>query len=223
METIITAWEVINFSPAGRDYPQRPVCDAIFREETDFFYTCLGSTFYAYLKTHLTAYDPETTFEYIPGTAYSTGNIVIRNGCLFVSNVNSNTTDPANDKINAWDWLPKFDVDCANEFWERFLRQVLAYRIYMSTLNFTTQRSGAGGVVVMMGDQSGMRGANKGEISDTKKALLHQIDMSTKNMHRWLIEKQNDTTCSLPVSDALNCDFWCMKNKSKTRRWAFKY
>lgn len=223
METIINSWEVILNSPAGKDYPQRPVCDAIPREEMDFFYSCLGKTFYDYLKAHLTAYDPETTFEFNPATNYSIGDVVIRHGCLYKSNIGSNATDPANDKINAWNVLPKFDNDCANEIWVSFLRQILAYRIYMSTLNYTTQKSTAGGVVVMMGDSSGMRGANKGEISDTKTALLHQIDMSTKNMHRWLIEKKDDPTCTLPIADALACDFWCRGNKSQKRRWAFKY
>lgn len=223
MANIINAWEVILNSPAGKDYPQRPVCDAIDREETDFFYSCLGKTFYEYLKTHLTTYDPETTFEFDPSVTYSTGAVVIRHGCLFKSNINTNTTDPANDKINAWDVLPKFDDDCANQIWVSFLRQILAFRIYMSTLNFTTQRSGAGGLVVMTGDSSGMRAATKAEISDHKATLLHQIDMATKNMHRWLVEKKDDTTCALPISDALSCDFWCRKTVSKQRRrWAFK-
>lgn len=223
MANIINAWEVILNSPAGKDYPQRPVCDAIPREETDFFYTCLGKTFYEYLKTHLTAYDPETTFEFDASTTYAIDAVVIRHGCLFKSNINTNTTDPANDKINAWDVLPKFDDDCANEIWDSFLRQILAFRIYMSTVNFTTQRSGAGGLIVMTGDSAGMRGANKGELSDHKTTLLHQIDMSTKNMHRWLIEKKDDTTCTLPIADALSCDFWCRTKTSQRRRWAFKH
>lgn len=222
MANIINAWEVVTNSPAGRDYPQKFICEAIPREEQDFGFGCLGEDLYNYLLENLTPFDPNTTFEWATGTTYAIGDVVIRHGCLFESNGNGNTTDPANDQVDAWDPVLKFTDDCANELWEKYLRQILAFRIYMSTLNFATMQSTSGGLVVNGGDSAGRRGATKAEISDIKTTLIHQIEMHTKNMLRWLSAKEDDATCVLPLSFVLDCGTLCPSPGKRRRRWAFK-
>lgn len=223
MANIINAWEVITNSPAGRDYPQKFICDAIPREEQAFGFECLGEDLYKYLLDNLTPYDAGTTVEWKPGTTYALNAVVIRHGCLYKSNGNGNVVDPANDIVNAWNPVEKFTVACANELWTEYLRQILSFRVYMSTLNFSTQQSGAGGLVVNSGDSAGRRGATKAEISDMKGTLQHQIEMHTKNMLRWLSSKKQDTTCPLPVAFALECGSLCPTPGKRNRRWAMKY
>ena len=46
MATVITPWEVIQYSPAGSNYPASAVCSDIRQVEEDFFYRCFGHEFY---------------------------------------------------------------------------------------------------------------------------------------------------------------------------------
>lgn len=223
MGNIINPWEVVNHSPAGRDYPQKHICDAIPREEQAFGYECLGKELYNYLLDNLTEYDPDTTVEWKSGQSYGLNVVVIRHGCLFKSTKAANTTDPVNDAAGDWDVVEKFTVACANELWVNYLRQILAFRIYMSTLNYSTNQSTAGGLVVNAGDSAGRRGANKGEVIDTKTTLIHQIEMHTKNMLRWFSEKRDDETCTLPLSNFAECGTSCKTPGARRRRWAMKY
>ena len=52
---MITAWEVKRFSPAGRDYPEVNICEAIPHIEEAFGYACLGEELYEYLLSKIAA------------------------------------------------------------------------------------------------------------------------------------------------------------------------
>lgn len=223
MANLITAFEVITYSPAGKDYPQKFVCEAINREEEAFGHECLGAELYEFLLEKLTPYNANTTTEWKPGQTYALNIVVIRNGCLFKSTKNGNQTDPANDIAGDWVAIEKFTDACANELWVGYLRQTLAFRVYMSTLNFSTHQAGAGGVTIQVPDASGRRSASKGEISDLKTTLQHQIEMNTANMMRWLRKKQDDDLCTLPINSVWSCKSGsCPTPGRKGRRWGFR-
>lgn len=224
MANLITAYEVKRYSPAGRNYPEVNICEAIPQVEEDFGYKCLGEELYEYLLSVLTEY-PANVQEYDPATEYTTDEVVVRNGCLFISDVACNRTDPLDADT---DWLPvdKFTTACANTLWAKYLRRILALRVYETVMMYDTQQSGAGGVVVALGDgyNTGHRAANKGEIADRAKRLDADANTAVQNMWRWMDKQLQEGACTaLPLQSAKAC--WsaqCTQPRKNIRRWAFR-
>lgn len=214
---LITAFEVLKYSPAGSDYPTATFCEIIPQVEQEFSRECLGKELYDYFVGKLTPY-PSGVTEYDSGATYAEGDVVIRNGCLFVSAVASNTTDPLTE-TGDWEAFERFTDAGVNEFWNLYLRRILALKVYMSSLLFTTWRAGSGGVVIAQGDSAGMRAANKGEIADVKRGLLAEIERTTENMRYWLKDNWQDK--GFPNGNA--CGDNCRTPGKKSRRWMFKY
>lgn len=216
MANLITAFEVLKYSPAGSDYPTRYFCDLIPQIEQEFARECLGQDLYDYFVSKLADY-PTDAAEWDSTETYAADDTVIRNGCLFVSQVNSNTSDPLEDSVN-WTAFERFTDSAVNDFWEDYLRRILALKVYMSSLIYTTWRSGAGGIVISAGDNAGFRAANKAEISDIKTGIIAEIERTTKNMIVWLGD--NGTDAGFPT--ALVCNQKCDTPGTRSRRWAWK-
>jgi hypothetical protein len=225
MANLITAYEVKRYSPAGRNYPEVNICEAIPQVEEGIGYKCLGEDLYEWLITKLTAY-PATVQEYDPTIEYSEDEYVVRHGCLFVSEVGCNRTDPV-EVENDWAAVDKFTDACANTLWTRYLRRILALRVYETVMLYDTQQSGAGGVVVSLGDgyNTGHRAASKGEIADRAKRLDEDANLTVQNMYRWFEKQLEDKTCTtMPINSAQAC--WqrnCEQPRKGIRRFAFKY
>ena len=66
--SLITAPEVVRFSPVNRDYPKNSLCDIIRQVEESFFYDCLGEDFKDYLEAHLST--TETIPNWSSGESY---------------------------------------------------------------------------------------------------------------------------------------------------------
>lgn len=224
MANLITAYEVKRYAPAGRNYPEVNICEAIPQVEEDFGYECLGETLYEYLQSVLTAY-PATATEYDPETEYELNDFVIRHGCLFQSNVECNRTDPLEIE-NDWTAVEKFTVACANTLWTRYLRRIIAFRVYESVVLFDTQQSGAAGVTINLGEgyNTGLRAASKAELAERQKQLQDGANQTVENMYRWMKKQQTDGTCTvLPLESGVAC--WnkqCTEPRNGVRRWAFK-
>ena len=219
--TIITALEVVKYSPAGRDYPLTHICDRIAMVEEDIGYRVLGSEFYDYLLANLSA-APAAVEEWKDCNEYSVDELVQINGCVFVSLIDNNRADPL-DSVDAWVEYPKFTVNCLNNFWTTHFRKYLAYNVYAGSLNYTTNATGAGGLVVrVQGDinrQNTTRTANKTEMYTMTASLLSDADMLYSNMLRWLI--QNKTACKFGC--ILGVDAPAVKQHDRGgRRWAFR-
>lgn len=225
MPNMITAWEVVRYSPAGATYPTVNVCEAIPHIEEAVGHKCLGEDLYEWLLSELTEY-PANVQDYDPATEYGEDEYVVRNGCLFVSTVPCNRTDPV-DPENDWDTVAKFADACANTLWEKYLRRLLALRVYETVMLYDTQHSGAGGVVVALGDgyNTGHRAASKGEIADRAKRIDADANLVVQNMHRWMQKQIEDKTCTtMPLQSARAC--WtanCEEPRKGIRRFAFKY
>lgn len=212
---LITPFEVLKYSPSGFDYPTGSFCQIIPQVEQEFVRQCIGSELYEYLVSKLTPY-PDGTAEYSETLSYNLDDLVIRNGQLFVSTSNSNTTDPL---VPGSDWTPweRFTDAGSNELWNGYLRLILALKVYMSSLVFTTFRAGAGGLVINSGDGSGIRSANKNELVTVNEHLVGHIERTTANMLVWL--KDNATTKGLPLPECLT---QCATPGRRSRRWGWK-
>ena len=128
--SLITAFEVLKYSPAGNDYPTATFCELIPQIEQKFKRDCLGKALYDYMVSKLTPY-PTGVIEYNPTTTYAIGDKVIRNGCLFVSTVAGVAQHPL--KWNGdWEAFERFTDEDVNTFWFSFVRRILALKVYMA-------------------------------------------------------------------------------------------
>jgi hypothetical protein len=227
MATIITAAEVLQASPAGKGFPTDVICQQIAKIEPDFGYECLGETLYDWLLDNMAAV-PADLKEWVQDSEYAEGDFVVRNGCLFESLTDCNRADPLDDPDELWQAFEKFGTnDCANEFWKGYLKPVLALKIYMASLNYATRQTGANGVTVLSGTSEfggqGFRSANKNELSDYKTDLIADIERATRNMLRWAKKKiDSGDTCTVPLSEMLNCNGMCQPQTNSRRRWGFR-
>lgn len=212
--SLITAFEVLKYSPAGFDYSTATFCEIIPQIEEELARECLGADLYDYLISVLRVY-PNSATEYDATLTYSLDDLAIRNGCLFVSTANGNTTDPIepNSDWTAWE---RFTAAGANNLWNKYLRFILALKVYQSSLIFTTFRAGAGGLTVNSGDGSGFRSVNKTELISVEAKLDGQAQRATANMLAWL--KDNYVAESLPLPECLR---GCEVPGRHSRRWGF--
>lgn len=224
MANMITAWEVKEYSPAGKGYPTVNICHAIPQVEQDFGYRCLGEEMYEWLLTKLNEY-PDNAAEYDQNTEYDTDQVVVRNGCLYKSGIDCNRTDPiAQD--SKWTTVSRFTDACANELWTGYLRRILAFRVHQSVMVYDTQRSGAGGVTVNLGEgyNQGSRAANDQEMARRQKRLEDDVNVTIENMYRWMQKKIDAGACTgMPLQSSTAC--WsalCKKPQRGLRRIAFR-
>ena len=218
--SLITAFEVLKYSPAGFDYPASQFCELIPQIEEEFARECLGPDLYDYLIEKKNPY-PAGAKAWDKKSTYALGDTAIRNGCLFVSQVDCNEADPLKE-TDDWKVFEKFTDADANTFWKSYLRRILALKVYMASLIYTTWKGGAGGIVIASGDRTegstGNRAANKGEIFDTKTALIAEIERAAGNMRFWL--RKNGKEAGFPVDFV--CREFCETPGRRKRRWNFR-
>lgn len=221
---LITPYEVKKYSPAGNDYPTATFCELIPQIEEEFARECLGQDLYDYMVENL-ADVPTGVPLYSSSATYSIGDIVQRNECLYVSQVAGTAGDPLADNGD-WELWDRFTDDDVNIFWKKYVRRILALKVYMASLPYTTWRAGAGGVVIAMGDGfsggAGFRAANKGEMIDTKNSLIMEIERTITNMKKWLNHGTNRADAGFPAVENCAADM-CETKGRRVRRWALKY
>lgn len=224
---ILTPFEVVVYSPAGRDYPQGVIAQILPDIEAEIGYSCLGEKLYKWLLANLTP-TPVSVMPFNPNTkcCFDTNEATERNGIIYVSLVNMNCEDPAKGDTSIWRLLKKFTNEQANTFYETYLRKLIAYRVYAASIDLVTYQSGAKGLTVNVGDDRGNRAVDKSELNSTKTNILSLCELFTENMRRFLrveYEKQDNT---LPLDDLFKncassaCDLSVNKGK---RRISFLY
>lgn len=212
---LTTPFEVLKYSPAGFSYPTRNFCVIIPQIEQDFARECLGDKLYDFLFLHLKPY-PDTYTEWDSAATYNTGNIVVRAQCTYESVGNANTSDPLQNAV-LWRKFKRFDNEGANELWELYLRQIFAAKVYIKTLPSATHQTGAGGLVVNQGDNTGTRAANKGELLQIINEQTDFIRMTTENMLKWLNDNAKEK--GIPY---VACSSNCETRVNRSRRFAFR-
>ena len=216
MANLTTPYEVLRYSAAGKDYPTMHFCELIPQIEEEFVRVCLGTELYEYLVSNMAVVP--SALEWDKAATYNTGDTIIRNGCLFVSEIDSNTGDDPLLSSGDWSEFERFSDAGSQALWERYLRRILALKVYSASLTYATWRSGSGGVVVNGGDAQGFRSGTKSELSDIKTGLLAEVERTTGNMVKWLTD--NATDQGLPYATACLA---CETPGRRSRRWSFKY
>lgn len=225
VQALITPFEVVLYSPAGRQYPLDKICDLIPRVEQEFGYECLGETLYEWLIANVTY--PENATVWACNMSYSDGDFVIKDGTYFESTADDNTDDPTAEDAQ-WTIPERFGEDeCANTLWNDHLKYILALKIFERSLNFTTRETGAKGLTMLEGSgaygNQGFRSGTKAELSDYKKDLNVEIGSTVSNMMRWA-RKLNTNDCDVPISSMITCyDGLCKPSSNSKRRWGFAY
>lgn len=202
MAQLITATDVLLHSPAGVGFPNKPICDHLDLVEETVVNECLGTDLYEHLVGLLNPI-PDGTADWVECGDYSTGNVVYRNGLYYISLSDTNNTDPADDPAN-WELYPKFSTDCTNTLWERYLRRILAYKVFYHALPFATMQTGAAGLTVQLADSRGERAANGAEIAKLQENVARVISVTLDNLKTWI----NDTAqsaCGFPSSPLSGC------------------
>lgn len=198
---MITEIEVQTYSPAGKTFPRNLICENIPIAEEDLVNNCLGQDLWDWLTEHQNP-EIESAEDWQDCGDYAEGDTVKRNGLYYVSTADNNNTDPAKAGSD-WQTAPKFDEDCANKLWEKYLRKILAYRVYFYALPFTAATPGAAGLIVQGTDDRGQRGATIGEISKMQDSVQNMVAVMLSNMKTWSgQEAQKD--CEWPDSPALD-------------------
>lgn len=219
--SLITPFEVLKYSPAGMAYPTNQFCELIPDIELELARECLTVELYEYLEARLAPY-PTTAAEFDNCTAYNIGQKVIRNGCLFVSVINNNETDPLGE-TGAWTAFLRFTNVWAQKLWVEHLRRLIALKVYSASLLYSTWQTTGGGLTIQIGDGSGFaqghRAANKGEIAHTHANLATDIERKTANMLYWI--KKNASVTGFPNSAV--CSDICQPTGRRSRRWMLKY
>ena len=214
---IITAFEAVKYSYAGRDYPTAGLCDLADQIEQEFAASCLGDDLYTYLNDELVPY-PANVTEWDCNALYSAGQYAVYNGCTFESMKNANRTQPG---VNAdWQQLERFSASGANQLWGKYLRRILAQMVFAESLTVNTYKSGANGLTVTGAAyaQGDVRSANKGELNEVKANVLRDIERTQANMLKWL----DDNAETLQIPWKTNCGgAACMAKTHRSRRWNF--
>lgn len=225
---LITAAEVLRYTQAGNGFPTAVICNQIGLIEPDFGYECLGEELYEWLLENLEP-APTNISEWVEGAEYEDGAFVKRNDCTFESLLGCNRNDPLSDPDETWQAFKRFgENDCANEFWEKALRPVLALKVYAASLNYASRPTGANGMTVLAGTSEfggqGFRTANKGELADYKTDLVADIERATRNMLRWAKKKvESGDECDVPLNGMLICNGMCKPQTNTGRRIAWRY
>lgn len=225
---LIAPIEVVWNSPAGRDYPLDNICLVLDQVEQEFLNECLGCDMYDWLIANVDAW-PEDTAGWVDGNSYSVGDLVTREGKLYESLTNANTTDPLEDDGTDWEIPARFGTNaCANELWEEYLVKILANKILQFTLNFTTHKTNANGLTVLDSggsfDRQSFRSGSKAELKDYSNNLDTLNATIIRNMKRWASKKvSSGAVCEVPLSTIPGCGNGelCAPSMQK-RRWGFK-
>jgi hypothetical protein len=212
---LTTPFEVLKYSPAGFNYPTRMFCVLIPQIEQAFRRECLGDTLFDFLVSHLNEY-PDTFTEWDATETYNLGDIVIRNACTYESAANSNTDDPLETGAD-WQLFDRFDHAGANTLWALYLRQIFALKVYLATIQPATYQSGAGGLVVNNGDNTGARAATKAELLTIINDQTNLLRMMVENMLEWLRDNAVANDLPSPI-----CFDGCETRTNRSRRWAFR-
>lgn len=197
---MITEIEVQTYSPAGKTFPRNLICENIPIAEEDLVNNCLGQQLWDWLNEKINP-DLETAEDWVDCGDYATDDIVKRNGLFYVSTADNNNSDPAKAG-SEWEIAGKFTDDCANKLWEKYLRKILAYRVYFFALPFTAATPGAAGLIVQGTDDRGQRGATIGEISKMQDSVQNMVAVMLSNMKNWSGQDAQDE-CEWPDSPAL--------------------
>lgn len=201
-QTIITAGEVVRYSPESSKFPPQAVQPHIFRKERAFVRAFLGHDFYQLLLADLE--DVTELQAWSPLAQYNTGDVVDYFGMTLKSLVDNNSVNPCEDPgATNWELMRKFQSECFENLWQQGLREHLAYTIMASAIDHTTFPAGARGVVEWVDDASSSRSASNSTFFARKNKLLSDASEALENLKEWIYREHTDTESVCDFSEML--------------------
>lgn len=191
MRTLLSPFEVIKYSAAGSSYPLDNIRILIPIYELEFMLSCLGEDFYNAMLKDKNSF--EVAKQWVKGTTYNSGDLVIYNGSILECCNSLNSTEPSitNDK---WREPDKFKKKSFNALWEYYLRSILAFKVYKEAIPQDTIKSSAKGLVVTAQDQSGAMTAQNKDIEYVLRHIQNQIDIQVNGMKNFITSKHKEFT-----------------------------
>ena len=191
MTTIITATEVVKYSPLSDHFDTGLICDHIKRKEERFAREFLGKDYYAALLNDVVDYTG--TEEYDSGTTYNEGDFVLWNGRILESLTDANETAPCDDTDNTkWKAAEKFFTECYNDLYKAYIRPYLAFIIAAEVVDYATYQIGAKGGTEFVEDESGIRSAGKANFQNIKSKLYNDAEEILENLKSYLKDYDGD-------------------------------
>lgn len=201
--TIVEPCEVVRYASISPEYPTRLLCDIIEHVEEEFANTCIGYEFYQYLLSDLV--DKSGYVVGKQGVKYQE-NEIIQYECEYYKAKQNDVTlnDIKNDL--SFEKLSKF-VDKDNQIlYEKYLRRIIALKVYAQSLTESTIKSSSGGVIVNIGDSMGNRTANRQELAALKDATLSSAAQAIDNMYNFVYRMQKDNRYKKFGNCGISCD-----------------
>ena len=209
---LTTAQEVINNSPAGRNFPKDKFnIDSV---EKTLVNQCLGKALWEALLVDQTDLSEAIKWGCNDCTSYIEGDIVEKDGVYWTSTIDNNDSVPC-DGNSLWILTPKFESDCYNELWT-YLVKVIANRVYAKALPFSIVNSGTGGLTISGPDRNQERSLTPAEVVILQKPILSDANEELENMKIWM----KDSNCVFPENPFTDeCVEDCAKPVSYSRFW----
>lgn len=226
MNSLITAYEAVKYSPFRDNYPTANVCNHIKRVEYKLFNKCyLGLDLLDKMRKDLIPLDEAKNYD--SSLIYSEGDLVCYDNCVFISVKDNNTTNPDDASGEpCWEIPRKFKSDCYQDLWECHLRYWLALEIMYTSIRYGTYQAGSKGLVKIVDDSTGVATVNSKEFSEFKKELKHDADDELENMFDWMVRKHKSKECDfgmVPKVVSMCSDGKCVPpGKRRRRRFYFK-
>lgn len=183
--SIITAYEVKKYSPAGASYPSDNI--NLFKDsiERDFFLNCIGEDYYNLMLRDARRFETATIWN--KATTYNSGDYVIYQGQILTSNQSLNVNSEPVYGNTKWSEAVKFRKPAFNAIWDNYLASIIAFKIYKECIPFDTIKSDAKGLTVSAQDQSGAVTANKYDLDFIQKRTQNQIDLLVDGFKKYVI------------------------------------
>jgi len=180
--SLINAYEVRYFSPAGTNYDLNRVNSFIKVREQYLANKCLGWKFYEALIDDVISY---AGTDYSETATYSTGDNVNDNstGIVYTALSSIPAATPLSN-TNYWEVAKKFSSTAYNNLWTGSLRDYLANSIYRASLTASTFRGTSQGVARQAGN--GMEAATKDELSYTVTSMKETETEAYSNLADYL-------------------------------------
>lgn len=189
-KTLITAWEVVKFSPAGDNFPASRVVNAISQVEQKLRRTIIGAEYYDQMLEDVNEFIGVE--EWTPKT-YQSNDKALYLDTFIYSLIDDNDTDPAEDSDGTkWAVSDKFSNEAYQELWEKHLRAVIAYLVMSKSNIYATYQLGAKGSTEEYSDSTGTRTASNKTFLGVQGQLVVDAQELIENM-KFFLEKNAST------------------------------
>ena len=197
---LITEDEVLGVIPQKRTTDPGNFQNSIRIKEEGLFRAWLGYSFYEALIADLNV--PAAVVDFQEGTTYSSGDVVRYHEKLFTALQNTTGVELPNSKqaTTYWKHTEKFSTAAYNFLWERYLKLVLAWHIFHTTVIYSAIQ--ANNLGVGSHTSPGHRSAGTKELSLFKQEIGADLNAFLLTMDAYLRENSGDFGAYAPNADS---------------------